>query len=68
MLYYVVIGSEHKGNKMLTIKWQNLSGHWFDGQYPDPMGYVIFEWKTTGGVSQRVEIYSGDVLLNSWSK
>lgn len=51
---------------MLTVKWQNLSGNWFQDEYPDPMGHVVFEWKKTGGVTQRVELWGDDGMIAEW--
>ena len=54
--------------KMLTLKYENNSGHWFSSEYIDNMAHVVYEWKKTGGVAKTVQLWDGDVLVNEWSK
>lgn len=53
---------------MLTVKWQSLSGEWYQDTYPSKVGHVMFKWKAAVGVSLRVELWQDGVMVIAWSK
>lgn len=54
---------------MYTVKYQNLSGDWFKTNCPDvSSAFVVFEWKKTGGVCQRAEMWKDEQIVDTWEK
>lgn len=54
---------------MYTIKYQNNSGNWFESNCPDvSSAEVVYNWKKTGGVAVKVEMWLDGKMIQFWER